>query len=62
MNCDQIKGAAKDLAGKIQQKIGELMRNESQQAKGVAKQVDGMTQKVTGNVEQWLNKARKTIL
>lgn len=62
MNRDQIKGAAKDLAGKIQQKIGELMRNESQQAKGVAKQVEGMTQKVTGNVEQWLNKARKTIL
>jgi len=38
------------------------MRNESQQARGVAKQVEGKTQQVTGNVEQWLNKARKTIL
>jgi len=62
MNGDQIKGTAKEIGGKIQQKIGELMGNESQQARGVAKQVEGKTQEVTGNVEQWLNKARRTIL
>jgi uncharacterized protein YjbJ (UPF0337 family) len=41
MNRDQVKGAAKDTAGKIQRKVGELTGNENQQAKGRAKQVEG---------------------
>jgi uncharacterized protein YjbJ (UPF0337 family) len=61
MNRNQVKGAAKDVAGKVQRKIGELTGNENQQAKGTAKQVEGKVQKGVGNVEQALDEAdRKT--
>jgi uncharacterized protein YjbJ (UPF0337 family) len=57
MNRNQVKGAAKDVAGKVQRKVGELTGNENQQAKGAAKQVEGKVQKGVGNVEQTLDKA-----
>ena len=61
MNRDQVKGAAKKVAGKVQQKIGELTGNKTQQAKGAAKQVEGNMQKGVGNLGQALDKAdRKT--
>ena len=61
MNRNQVKGAAKDAAGKVQRKVGELTGNENQQAKGAAKQVEGKVQKGVGNVEQALDEAdRKT--
>lgn len=34
MNKDQIEGAAKDVAGKIQEEAAKLMGNPTQQAKG----------------------------
>jgi uncharacterized protein YjbJ (UPF0337 family) len=61
MNRDQVKGTAKDVAGKVQRKVGELTGSRTQQAKGAAKQVEGKVQKGVGNVEQALDKAdRKT--
>jgi uncharacterized protein YjbJ (UPF0337 family) len=61
MNRDQVKGAAKNVAGKVQQKLGQLTGNKTQQAKGAVKQVEGKVQKGVGNVEQSLDKAdRKT--
>jgi len=61
MNRNQVKGAAKNVAGKIQQKAGELTGSKTQQAKGVARQVAGKLQKGVGNVEQAFDKAgRKT--
>jgi uncharacterized protein YjbJ (UPF0337 family) len=57
MNRDQIKGTAKDVAGKVQQKVGELTGNKEQQAKGAAKQVAGKVQKGVGNIEQALDDA-----
>jgi uncharacterized protein YjbJ (UPF0337 family) len=61
MNRDQVKGAAKDVAGKVQRKVGELTGNENQQVKGAVKQVEGKVQKGVGDVEHALDKAdRKT--
>jgi uncharacterized protein YjbJ (UPF0337 family) len=61
MNRNQVKGAAKDVAGKVQRKVGALTGNENQQAKGAAKQVEGKVQKGVGNIEQALDEAdRKT--
>jgi uncharacterized protein YjbJ (UPF0337 family) len=61
MNRNQVKGAAKDVAGKVQRKVGELTGNENQRAKGNAKQMEGKVQKGVGNVEQALDEAgRKT--
>ena len=59
MNRDQVKGAAKDVAGKVQQKVGEITGNKTQQVKGAAKQVEGKLQKGAGNIEQALDKADK---
>lgn len=52
MNKDQVKGAAKDVAGKVQQQAGKLVGSKRQQAKGLAKQVSGKTQKAVGDVKQ----------
>ena len=52
MNRDQVKGSAKDIAGKIQQKAGEVTGSASQQVKGVAKQVEGKVQKGVGDAKQ----------
>ncbi|HEX5865672.1 MAG TPA: CsbD family protein [Casimicrobiaceae bacterium] len=61
MNRNQVKGAAKNAAGKVQQKLGELTGNKTQQAKGAAKRVEGTVQKGAGDVEQAFDKAdRKT--
>jgi uncharacterized protein YjbJ (UPF0337 family) len=61
VNRDQVKGTAKDVAGKVQQKVGQLTGNKTQEAKGAAKQMEGKVQKGVGNVEQSLDKAdRKT--
>jgi len=52
MNKNQIKGSVKDVAGKVQQKVGEATGNTNQQVKGVAKQIEGKVQKGVGNIEQ----------
>jgi uncharacterized protein YjbJ (UPF0337 family) len=52
MNENQIKGTAKDVAGKVQRKVGEITGSTSQQVKGAAKQVEGKLQKGVGNAQQ----------
>lgn len=59
MNTDQIKGTLKDVAGKVQQKAGELIDSPEQQAKGIAKQVEGTAQKKLGDVKEVLKDAKK---
>ena len=52
MNKDQVKGVAKDTAGKIQEAAGKLTGSKSQQAKGLEKQVSGKVQKGVGDVKE----------
>lgn len=52
MNRDQVKGTAKDIAGKVQEKVGEVTGSTSQQVKGVGKQIEGKVQKAFGDAEQ----------
>ncbi len=59
MNKDQVKGAVKDAAGKVQQKVGELVNSPEQQAKGIAKQVEGTAQKKAGDVKEAIKDATK---
>lgn len=61
MNKDQVKGAAKDMAGKVQSKAGEMTGSTEQQAKGMAKQVEGKTQKKVGNAKEILKDSAKKI-
>lgn len=52
MNKDQVKGAIKEAAGKVQTKAGEALGSNKQQAKGMAKQAEGKAQKAVGNVKE----------
>lgn len=52
MNKDQVKGVAKDVAGKVQQEAGKLVGSKEQQIKGLAKQISGKTQKGVGDVKE----------
>ena len=54
MNKDQVKGAVKDVAGKVQQKTGEAIGSTSQQVKGLAKQGEGKVQKSVGDAKEVL--------
>lgn len=52
MNSNQVKGAAKDAAGKVQRTAGEITGSVGNQVKGAAKQVAGKVQKAAGDVQQ----------
>ncbi|MEO6354038.1 MAG: CsbD family protein [Burkholderiaceae bacterium] len=52
MNKDQIKGTAKEIAGKVQQETGKLVGSEDQQIKGLKKQITGKIQQSAGDVEE----------
>lgn len=57
MNKDQMKGKVKDLAGKAQQKVGEMTGSKEHQAKGLAKQGEGKVQETFGDAKQIVKKA-----
>ena len=59
MNKDQIKGVAKNVAGKVQQETGKLTGQPGQQAKGMAKQAEGKAQKQLGDVREAVKQAAK---
>jgi len=51
MNDDQIKGKAKDIGGKIQEKVGEAVGSRQQQREGVSNQAEGKVQEKVGDVK-----------
>lgn len=59
MNKDQVKGEAKDLAGKAQEKIGKATGSTEHQAKGLAKQAEGKIQKGYGDAKDAVRDADK---
>ena len=59
MNKNQIEGSVKDVSGKVQRKVGEVIGNTNQQVKGVAKQIEGKVQKAVGDVEQAVDNPAK---
>lgn len=60
MNKDQVKGVAKDVAGKVQEQAGKLVGSREQQIKGLAKQITGKVQKAVGDVEQSVEDFKKS--
>ena len=56
MNKDQVKGEAKDIAGKIQEEAGKLVGSKEQQAKGLGKQIEGKIQKGVGDLKETVKK------
>jgi uncharacterized protein YjbJ (UPF0337 family) len=59
MNKDQVKGVAKDIAGKVQEEAGKLVGSKEQQVKGLSKQIAGKVQKGVGDAKQTLAEFNK---
>ena len=59
MNKDQIKGAAKDIGGKVQETVGNATGNTQTQAKGLVNQAEGKTQKAYGDVKEAVKDGNK---
>ena len=52
MNRDQVKGAVKNVAGKVQRQVGKAIDSPEQQAKGLKKEVEGKVQQTYGDVKE----------
>ena len=60
MNKDQVKGVAKDVAGKVQEQAGKLVGSKEQQIKGLSKQISGKVQKGVGDAKQAVEDFKKS--
>ncbi|HCE08063.1 MAG TPA: CsbD family protein [Oxalobacteraceae bacterium] len=59
MNKNQVKGAVKDIAGKVQQKAGRLVGSKEQEAKGLVKQVQGKAKRNLGDAQEVMKDSLK---
>jgi uncharacterized protein YjbJ (UPF0337 family) len=58
MNRDQVKGRAKEVAGKVQKIVGRAVGSSKTEAKGFAKEMTGKVQKTAGDVRNDLGAKR----
>lgn len=58
MNKDQVKGAVKNVAGKVQQQVGKMVDSKEQEAKGLQKQIAGKAQQTYGDAKEAIKKPR----
>ena len=56
MNNDQVKGKAKDIAGRVERQVGEWTGDKEAEVKGAAKQVEGKVQNAWGNAKEAVKK------
>ena len=61
MNKDQVKGAVKEAAGKLQQKTGKILGSKKQEAKGLVTKIEGKAQKKVGDAKEALKDARSKL-
>ena len=61
MNKDQIKDAAKDLGGKVQEEVGKLVGSTEQQAKGLKHEAEGKVQEHVGDLKENLKDASDAV-
>jgi len=59
MNKDQVKGTAKEAAGKVQSQAGKAVGSKEQQAKGYAREAEGKTQQVAGDAKELVKDATR---
>ena len=59
MHKDQIKGAARDAKGSVEEGIGKAVGNDRLAAKGAADRVAGKVQKGAGNLKDAARNALK---
>ena len=54
MNKDQVKGAVKEMTGKVQAQVGKVVGSTEQQVRGHIREAEGKTQHLVGDVKQWV--------
>ena len=59
MDKDEIKGKAKDVAGRVERQVGEWTGDSEKQAHGAAKQAEGKVQNAWGKVKDAAKDATK---
>jgi uncharacterized protein YjbJ (UPF0337 family) len=59
MNKDQIEGKLKNIGGKIQEEVGDLIDSPEQEAKGFQKQTEGKVQEKVGDLKEAVRIATK---
>jgi uncharacterized protein YjbJ (UPF0337 family) len=59
INKDQVEGRAKEVGGRIQEEVGNLTGNKTQQAKGLVNQVAGKGQANVGDLTEKVKDAVK---
>ncbi|HUV99727.1 MAG TPA: CsbD family protein [Gallionella sp.] len=59
MNKNQVKGSLKDIAGKVQEKTGQLVGSKEQQVKGLGKQISGKAEKTYGDAKEVIKDSNK---
>jgi uncharacterized protein YjbJ (UPF0337 family) len=52
MNKDQIKGTARNIAGKAEEAVGKALDNKKMQSNGLKEQIVGNAEKAMGDVKQ----------
>jgi uncharacterized protein YjbJ (UPF0337 family) len=52
MNKDQIEGKLKNIGGKIQEEVGDVIDSPEQEAKGLANQAEGKVQEKVGDLKE----------
>jgi uncharacterized protein YjbJ (UPF0337 family) len=52
VNKNQVDGAVKEVAGKVQKEVGKLVGSNQQQAQGVSKQISGKAEKAYGEAKE----------
>jgi uncharacterized protein YjbJ (UPF0337 family) len=57
MDKDEIKGKAKDVAGRVERQAGEWTGSEEHQAKGAMKQAEGKVQNIAGKAKDAIRKS-----
>jgi uncharacterized protein YjbJ (UPF0337 family) len=53
---NQVKGTAKEAAGKVQKNVGDLTDNQSQELKGKARELEGKGQRKVGEAENKIDR------
>jgi uncharacterized protein YjbJ (UPF0337 family) len=48
---NQVKGAAKEVEGKVRKNVGDITDNHSEEFKGKAKEMEGKAQRKVGEAE-----------
>jgi len=54
MNKQQVKGKANEIAGEIQENVGDALDNRSMEAKGHAREIKGKAEQKVGDTKEAL--------